>query len=24
VRVAHKSLITPAELRMVGTEFRLG
>ena len=24
VRVAHKSLITPAELKMVGAEFRLG
>ena len=24
VRVAHNSLITPAELRMVGSEFRLG
>lgn len=24
VRVAHKSLITPAELRMVGAEFKLG
>ncbi len=24
VRVAHKGLITPAEMRMVGSEFRLG
>ena len=24
VRVAHKSLITPAELKMVGAEFKLG
>ncbi len=24
VRVAHKGLVTPAELRMIGTEFKLG